>query len=201
MNITSISGFFDLIKDASPFLGALLSLPFLKNFRFTRKKANHLKSVFDDYKDFLSIEDKKFIENEINADVMFSLTKVRNLKYRKMAVYIRSNSIIELALWKWPFLLPHINFKNQRFYIRYKGKYLKNRISSKLISLFYLCCGGYYWHVLYKMSESYAIYAAWIVSAIFFAFGLFIWNMFPSKNKINKINKSLIKIDTRNYKP
>ncbi|MDM3453205.1 hypothetical protein [Citrobacter sp. Cb028] len=200
MDLTSVNGFFDLAKGAIGVLVALLGLPFLKNINFHRNKSKKLKNVFDEYKEFLSESDKKLIENEIREDVMLSLTKVRNIKYRNIAIYIRTHSIINLPLWKWSHLLPHINYKNNRLYIRYNGKYLKYRISSKFVSIFYFAAGVYYWHVLNKTDESYGPISGLIIGLVFITFSIVVWNIFPSEKAIAKINRSLIAIDTKDLK-
>ncbi|HGN9434918.1 TPA: hypothetical protein ACK0K3_004831 [Enterobacter hormaechei] len=198
MDLMQTSDLMDIAKGVIGILAAFLSLPFIKGINFSRKKSKKLKSILDEYKEILSPDTRKLLENEINEDIMLTLTKVKNLKYRKLAVFIRSHTIINLPLWKWQHILPHIIIKNNRLYIRYNGRYFRYRLLSKVASLFYFSAGIYYWHSLLSIGGLYPTIISCIIGIVFILFSTLIWNMFPSKRKIMNINKLLLKIDTKN---
>lgn len=197
MDLMQTSSLMDIAKGVIGVLAAFLSLPFIKGLNFSRKKSKKLKSILEEYKEILSPETRKLLENEINEDIMLTLTKVKNLKYRKLAIFIRSHAIINLPLWKWQHILPHIIIKSNRLYIRYNGRYFRYRLVSKVASLFYFSAGIYYWHLLLSIGGLYSTIISCIIGIIFILFSTLMWNMFPSKRKIMNINKLLLKIDTK----
>ncbi|MDF9918330.1 hypothetical protein [Enterobacter ludwigii] len=198
MDLVQTSGLMDIAKGVIGVIAAFLSLPFIKGLNFSRKKSTKLKSILDEYKEILSPDTKKLLENEINEDIMLTLTKVKKLKYRKLAIFIRSHTIIKLPLWKWQHILPHIIIKNNRLYIRYNGRYFRYRLVSKLASLFYFSAGIYYWYSILSIGGLYPTIISCIIGIIFISFSYLIWNMFPSRKKIMNINQLLLKIDTKN---
>lgn len=180
--ITAAIGVYKLFKDVSWFL----------------PKATKFTHIFENYSEYIDPLEMEFMKAEIKRDVKKSVLGINNLKFRRLVLYIRTYSELNLPSWRWGHLAPHVQCKYDRFFIRYKGKYKRYRLYAKLAAIFYVIFGLAFPLSLLNNGMGYMILGVVLMLSCLFMTFMF-WMLFPGRKKIKEYNNALLKIDASKY--
>ncbi|EER8818043.1 hypothetical protein E5H75_03200 [Escherichia coli] len=180
--ITAAVGVYKLLNDVSWFLS----------------KTTKFSHILENYREYIDPSELEFMKAEIKREIKKSILGMVNLKLRPLILYIRTYSELDMPSWRWWFLAPHIQCKYDRFFIRYKGKYKRYRLYSKIAAIFYLVYGLIFLCLLLNKGTVYMVLG--VVVMLFCLFTVFMfWTLFPGREVINKYNLQLLKVDASKY--
>ncbi|WP_395305488.1 hypothetical protein [Enterobacter sp. ECC-019] len=180
--ITAAVGVYKLFKDVSWFL----------------PKATRFSHITENYSEYIDPLEMDFMKSEIKRDVKKSILGVTNQGVRRLVLYVRTYSELNMPSWRWGHLAPHIQYKYDRFFIRYKGKYKRYRFYTKIAAIFYILFGFVFPLSLLNKGAGYMMLGVVLMlSCLFMA--LMFWILLPGRKEINRYNVELLKIDTSKY--
>lgn len=171
---------------------------FFKDVSWFLPKATRYSHLMEKYPEFLDPLEIDFLKVEIKRDVKRSVLRIRNIKSRHLVLYIRTNVDMTIPSWQWASLAPHIQNKYGKFFIRYKGKYRRYRIFSKLVSVGYVIFGMAYASFSSQGGTLFIILGIFMLLTCILI-SVFFWMLFPGKKKINEYNSQLLKVDSGKY--
>lgn len=181
-----------LIGLLAPLMGAM---QIFKSVSWSLHKSAKFKYILENYKACLSDLEIAFAEKEIERDVRNNMLKAVNPKFREIILYIRTYSELTMPSWRWGHLAPHILYDNNRFFIRYKGRYLRYRLISKVAAVFYVIIA--FSVLIFLQQISYLLGIVLFLVCLFMAF--MFWILLPGKQVIKLYNVKLLKVDASKY--
>lgn len=171
---------------------------FFKDVSWFLPKATRYSHLMEKYPEFLDPLEVDFLKVEIKRDVKRSILRISNIKFRHLVLYIRTSADINIPSWQWASLAPHIKNKYGKFFIRYKGKYRRYRIYSKLMCMAYVIFGLMYSFALSKGGTLLTVIGI-LILLMCLLLSVFFWMLLPGEKKIKEYNSQLLKIDSSKY--
>ncbi|WP_336284004.1 hypothetical protein [Citrobacter arsenatis] len=171
---------------------------FFKDVSWFLPKATRYSHLMEKYPEFLDPFEVDFLKVEIKRDIKRSVLRISNIKSRNLVLYIRTNAEMTIPSWQWATLAPHIQNKYGKFFIRYKGKYRRYRIYSKLMCIAYIMFGLMY-SFAFSLGGTLLTVIGVSILLISLLLAAFCWMLFPSEKKINEYNSQLLKVDSGKY--
>lgn len=182
-------------KDIIPIIGLFAPLigamQIFKSVNWSLPKSAKFTYILENHKECLSDLEVKFAKKEIEREVRGSVLKVVNPKFREMILFIRTHSELTMPWWRWGHIAPHIQCENNRFFIRYKGKYLCYRWISKGAAIL----NGIIAFSVLAWSQQIAPFLGVVSFLACLFMAVMFWKLLPDKKVINLYNEELLSID------
>lgn len=195
--------FFKVEKDIFTLISTALTTAvslwtFFKDGGWSLSKAKKFSLILEKYKGFMSEREVEFAKKEIERNVKQNILRIKDANLRSLILFVRINSELIMPWWRWGHIVCHIQYKYNKFFIRYNGKYRHNRYLFMSFAIFCLVVGVGL--VVSSRSEPLGFRIMGYILLLFYSImSILFWNILPGEKIIKKYNKELLNIDGSKY--
>lgn len=159
-----------------------------------------LRSLYKEYGEHLSCDDKKLISKILNKKIMAQIVGVTNDINRNGLIYIMARCDLNMPIYKISLLSKYLMFDGKRFYFSMSRGYKIKRWVALLTGIVYLyLCYDSLLDVYCYMPSFHLVYFEMMFSVIFFMVSVFMLTVYPSLKRIQSINGKMLKVDSYKY--